>query len=1394
MTPQRAGADPVAVITGLPGWAAVSRALGTGLTSLVLGFTLAVGPAQAATFVVDSTGDAAAVGSTADGTCDADPTPAIVCTLRAAIQEANGSGGADLIDFNIAPAGAKTIVLGGALPTITSVVSINGTTQPGFVASPPYAPVIEINGAAGGAAVLDLRGGSSGSTIRGLVINRCPLIAIRIAGSSNNVIAGNFLGTNLAGTAAGPGNQVGVSIGLSAVATNGNRVGGTAAADRNVISGNTTDGIQINAGSGGAANNVVEGNYIGVDVNGTLPVPNTNQGVALFVTSPNTNTNNLIGGTAAGAGNVISGNGNDGVLIANVGTTGTRVEGNRIGTNAAGTAAIPNLRGVEIIASATGSTIGGAAAGAGNVISGNANLGILINGASGNTVQRNRIGTDMAGSIKVANGQHGIQLGGGASSNLIGGAAGVGNVISGNTLNGVDIIGAGASGNRVAGNVIGLDAAGTIDLGNSLFGVAIAQGASGNIIGEAGGGNVISGNDMAGVRILDVGTDNNLVQLNYIGLDVTGTLSRPNSFEGVILDAGGAASGNRIGGVGLGNVISGNDGAGVRIRNGMIGTLVVANIIGRDPTNSFSIGNGGSGVRIEGSSGNSVGGTGAGAGNIVAGNSGDGVAVLGAATGNTIVRNASFSNTGLGIDLGGDSVTPNDLGDVDAGPNGLLNFPQITSVAEAVGVLTVDFTLDVPVGSYRIEFFKNPSGSDPSGYGEGETFASSRNVDHPGGGPWPFSHAFAGSVGDVITATTTFCTDGATCAVFGSTSEFGNFFTALPQADLALIKTDDIDPIDIGNLLTYTLTVTNNGPSNATGVIVTDTLVPEMEFQSATPSQGLCNYDVPTRTLTCTLGAVASAGGATVDLIVRPLALGTLSNSASVGGNEPDLASGNNSATQTTTVQTASEGVRFFTVTSTFETNVLEWLNPSVDYVSTEIVYRTDRFPTAPGEPGSTTISNSGTAGMKDRFVHGTGAGSNNLTHYYGAFVHRTAAPLVSAGRFCSGRPFNNAGPVRWAFSTGAFSITPPTVGGAGVVAPANDRALYAMERGPLGGEWPAGWEPAQLGGVVQSRSPVVPILVSGANPVVYLGAQDGSVYVVDGAAGGAAAFPWAPRSIAGMVQAAPAGIFSAFGAAQNYLLVGTRDDGADNKLVALNPDTPGNVIATFDNGGGSSGIGVINAMAAVDYSTSRVYFASHEHPSGSNGTLWCLQLGPPGPTFSLVWQRALQDIDGSPVPRGDRVYVGSTDGGGTVYSIDAATGNILLDRTFVHGDGPVKGFVWPDRSSADLYFATNNFVWAISDTGAASMPNKFASGISLGGSVTPSTVLFVPGSHYVYTGGSDGSLYEIDVLGAIPTLKSQPLGDGLATVGAPSLDWFYSLVHVGTEAGIFYAVDSPLP
>jgi uncharacterized repeat protein (TIGR01451 family) len=615
--------------------------------------------------------------------------------------------------------------------------------------------------------------------------------------------------------------------------------------------------------------------------------------------------------------------------------------------------------------------------------------------------------------------------------------------------------------------------------------------------------------------------------------------------------------------------------------------------------------------------------------------------------------------------------------------------------------------------------------------------------------------------------------------------------TLEPSADLALTKTGDVDPADLGGLLTYTLTVTNNGPSAATGVVVTDPLPSGTEFDSAMPSQGSCSFDLPTRTLSCGLGSISFPGGATVSLRVRTLALGVLTNSASVAAIEPDLVSANNFATQATTVQSASDGVRFLTVTSTSGRNVIEWLNPTADYASTELVFRTDRFPTSPAD--GTSLYNLGTAGAADRFVHDTPPLTNGQSYYYAAFVHHSAT--LSPGRFVQGRPFDTSGPVKWAFSTGGFSVTPPSVSGAAVIATSNDLAVHAMARGPSGGEWPAGWLPFEVGGPVQSRSPVVPITVGTTNPVVFLGAQDGYVYAFDAARGGSPALPpWPAHDMGAPLQAAPAGIFTAFGGAYDYLLVGTRDAGADNRFVALDPAS-GAELGSFDNGGGSTGIGIINGMAAVDYGSSRVYFTSHVRAGGSVTTLWCQQLGPTPTVFAgcgWLTPRTLGDIDSSPILRGGRIYVGSASGGGTVYSIDAASGNPGLDRTFVHGDGQVKGFVFTDRSSDDIYFATDNRVWLVSDTAGGMTENSVVGGVSLGPGVKPSAVLFVSGDHYVYVGGSDGRLYEINVAGA-PIVKSVQLGDGLSAVGIPSLDATYNLLHVGTEAGVFYAVSVPL-
>jgi hypothetical protein len=342
-------------------------------------------PADAATtFTVNKTGDASDRRIT-DAVCDSSRNRGNQCTLRAAIEEANDTDGADTIRFNIVSnASVKTISPASALPTIEEALTINGYSQSG--ASPNTRAVgnnavikIQLNGANAGtgpdANGLVIR--ANDSTIKGLVINRFDSRGIVVEGfnTTGNKVEGNFVGTNAAGTAA-LGNEDGVDIQQADDTT----VGGTASGARNVISGNRDAGIQIVSDS--AMGNEVLGNYIGTDKNGTADLGNSGEGVHISDAR-----NSTVGGTEPGARNVISGNNLQGVLIQALfsNPTGNKVEGNFIGTNAAGTGALGNgLEGVEI-AGADDNTVGGTVAGAGNRIANNgaAGVSVIVNGAFG---------------------------------------------------------------------------------------------------------------------------------------------------------------------------------------------------------------------------------------------------------------------------------------------------------------------------------------------------------------------------------------------------------------------------------------------------------------------------------------------------------------------------------------------------------------------------------------------------------------------------------------------------------------------------------------------------------------------------------------------------------------------------------------------------------------------------------------------------------------------------------------------------------------------------------------------------------------------------------------------------------------------------------------------------
>ena len=649
------------------------------------------------------------------------------CTLRAAIQEANASAGADTINFGISGAGVHTITVTSSLPTITGAVTIDGTTQSGYAGL----PLIEVKGATG---QIGLTIQVSDCVIRGLAINGYEAsgstggvgVYITSVGPlvKNALLEANFIGTDPTGTLAKP-NHLGIDVENTSL----NVVGGTTAAARNLISGNSLVGIQVIGP--GASNNTFQGNYVGTNVGGTAAVPNAFAGFNLFAD------NTVVGGAAAGAGNVISGNGGGGLFTSQFCApscfgSGTVVKANKIGTNPAGTAAVGNTRGV--LTSSPGSpntTI------ANNLISGNPSGGIQIDESltGVTTITGNFIGTDVAGTHKIPNSANsGILIHttsasaqvvvGGASGTTPGGSCtGSCNLVSGNDPYGIYAFGSGPV--SIVNNFIGTDVTGTVALGNDPGGVVLA--AAGKTLGSStASGNLISGNGNEffggfGAQSLSAASPGNTIKGNLIGTTTSGNAALANIGDGVILGAN-----DTLGGVGNPNVISGNLGNGVTIPSGAAFCQVVGNSIGVKSSGA-ALGNGFAGVNSSASDATIQ-------SNQIAYNSGNGVTVLGSAVRDSIRSNSIHHNGALGIDLGGDGVTPNDAGDGDSGPNDLMNFPDGTTTEwdSIHNQTTFRGHIDTSSpNSVAVDFFAN-SVHDPTDHGQGESFLGSATPDANG--------------------------------------------------------------------------------------------------------------------------------------------------------------------------------------------------------------------------------------------------------------------------------------------------------------------------------------------------------------------------------------------------------------------------------------------------------------------------------------------------------------------------------------------------------------------------------------------------------------------------------------------------------------------------------------
>jgi titin len=566
-------------------------------------------------------------------------------------------------------------------------------------------------------------------------------------------------------------------------------------------SGNVIQGLAINRfplngiaiGGATATDNRVAGNHIGTDAAGDDDLGNGLDGVFIGYGA----TRNTVGGDEPAERNVISGNGWDGVALYASGTHTNTVTGNYLGLAANGTDALGNsYHGVYIYGGAHHNTIG-----PNNAISGNGQDGVYVygTGTMNNTITGNYIGTESTGSHHLENFLAGVTIRDGAQQNTVG----QGNVISGNRLDGVSIQGTGTAGNVVIGNLIGTDSTGVAEVMNHDHGVLIRDGAQNNTVGgdTAAERNVISANHSTGVCIAEANTTGNVVSGNYIGVNASGSIALANTGPGVYIGLG--AQNNRIGGEALPemNVISGNQGDGVRIEGaGTTGNVVSGNSIGSDANATADLGNLGNGVTIRGgaqnnliggdvfseanfiaynpygvmiyeagTNGNTVSGNGIGAAdfggvyitvgaqyntigplNVIAQNPRNGVFVEGAAArGNVVTHNSIYANGGRGIQLEGGANN-------NMPKPGIINMTLTGGAVNLVGKACVVCTVEV---------FVNHDND-----GEGESYLGTTVAD--GGGLFTIT---VGSLFHVyLTVTNTRAGDG--------TSEFSGVYTSTLQA------------------------------------------------------------------------------------------------------------------------------------------------------------------------------------------------------------------------------------------------------------------------------------------------------------------------------------------------------------------------------------------------------------------------------------------------------------------------------------------------------------------------------------------------------------------------------------------------------------------------------------
>jgi parallel beta-helix repeat protein len=573
-------------------------------------------------------------------------------SLRTALISANTANG-NVISFDV----AGTITLSSSLPAITKTMTLDGTTAPGFAGAPVVA--INFNGRPG----LVLESAATSSLIRALSFVGASKAGLTLK-ASNVTVQDNYIGLLPNGA---PGGNLGDGLQILS-SSEGNLIGRSQATVgevfqlSNVISANGGNGITLS----GSRNNVIAMNYIGTDVTGTTSAGYGNGKNGLWITKKSSD--NLIGGQAAGLnnptgsqnpanavfqrppqGNLISGNAAHGVLIDDASTLNV-LSGNYIGTDTIGTSALGNgLNGVMIEKASSNSLLGGTATpnpfACYNVIAGNGANGLRINNADLVTVQGNFLGLGADNATSVPNGQNGLLVSGSSRKTQVGGVFPLGNVISGNTLHGLEVR------DKVSefvslNNFVGLGAFQTFASPNGLNGFLVTSTGSQNTIR----GGVISGNTRHGIEITGKASG---VQVLESAIGTNGEISAalPNQGCGIVL--GGSSQNNAIGGLTPLTeprmFISGNKEYGILVRDKAQKNTIYHSTIGLGAGSAGAIPNEWGGILLdEGTKSTTIGGTTTPLQNVIQSNLQAGLTIH-ASTKNSVLNNTINSNDVVGV-------------------------------------------------------------------------------------------------------------------------------------------------------------------------------------------------------------------------------------------------------------------------------------------------------------------------------------------------------------------------------------------------------------------------------------------------------------------------------------------------------------------------------------------------------------------------------------------------------------------------------------------------------------------------------------------------------------------------------------------------------------------------